>query len=1091
MRNIIQKYTQHLFRKILDAGACQSLPNSVILDRESYLELKLAWTDLQKKNIELTPELQARLKFALGIGSHNNREIELAKQYYSESLEFWQQNNKLKQQACLLFCLGLLYRQKAVYSKESTSYSDNCKLAKENFQRCIHVLEQDERPDLLTNFIIALGEVLQRLKETSELKNIALRSIELYKIYPHPIKLAHTYGLLAYVFKEEEKWEFVRENAEKAIRILAEQECCSELDTSTVQSFNLDFAKRNYLGWYYALLAESLTHLDEKEEAIKNLEKIVFIDLKDKPDLDIEPRIYIALSKQLQELYREKKEYKKAFQLKRKQVSIEQQYGFRAFVGAGFLQPEFQQQGTEKISIVAREIEASGRSEALKQLRGKISNYRNKLTVIHGESGVGKSSLINAGLIPELKQQEFIRNKKIILPNIIRKYSANRWIIDLWESLKKRKFDGDRAKLSKQLCKDILEQIKKNTDSKFITIIIFDQLEDYFSSCQSKPDKQIFYNFLKEIFKIRSGVKIIFSIREESLHNLVKLENYLSLKDIGIDLLSHDIRYPIVNFSKDEAKLIIEALTERTKSPLESDLIEQLVEDLAHENEVSPIELQVVGKKLEEDRTTTIDEYHKLGSNSRDRIRELIKSWLDNAIEDCGEDNKEAALEILYQLTGAKQTTEKNVRTLKTKGELFNAVKKSRRIKTLSTRKVNFILEVLIGSGIIFTIWEDNEYYYQLIHGYLTTYIQESHREYFQEIQSIDRQIEQLISRLSYDDYFGKLNSIVELGKLNDIKVSNHLKNYLNKHKKHKIGIRYHIFHALAQLRDYEARELLIQKGLEDPEPVIRAHVARLLGQLHEKRAKVSLISKCNDDFDCVKIQAALAVNKLGESLPINESACQKQLNPLMAFVLIKGSGSASIRLKSLKRITKFINHKSLGVVEGGLIYGDYDVIVKVLAEDIESLNELVIRKIQSLKWVVSTRTLISINEPRIYYWRRCDKSIETKLVSYALIKTNVLGANSLISCLMDIDGVSEVTAVYGEYDAVAKIEVSKPEERDEILTSKIKRLPSVEIAHNYSVATSKNNSYWEESNNLNLYDEYCLENPNVLSSSLKSSDAI
>ena len=74
------------------------------------------------------------------------------------------------------------------------------------------------------------------------------------------------------------------------------------------------------------------------------------------------------------------------------------------------------------------------------------------------------------------------------------------------------------------------------------------------------------------------------------------------------------------------------------------------------------------------------------------------------------------------------------------------------------------------------------------------------------------------------------------------------------------------------------------------------------------------------------------------------------------AFVLINvESGSEEEVLKELKLIE--------GVVESYFSYGVYDVIIKVKADSMEKLKDMVIRKIRSISRVRSTLTLILTEE--------------------------------------------------------------------------------------------------------------------------------
>jgi len=54
---------------------------------------------------------------------------------------------------------------------------------------------------------------------------------------------------------------------------------------------------------------------------------------------------------------------------------------------------------------------------------------------------------------------------------------------------------------------------------------------------------------------------------------------------------------------------------------------------------------------------------------------------------------------------------------------------------------------------------------------------------------------------------------------------------------------------------------------------------------------------------------------------------------------------------------------KMEGVVEAFAVYGNYDIVVKVQAENIGKLNEIVTGKIRKIENVKSTQTMIIVDE--------------------------------------------------------------------------------------------------------------------------------
>lgn len=67
--------------------------------------------------------------------------------------------------------------------------------------------------------------------------------------------------------------------------------------------------------------------------------------------------------------------------------------------------------------------------------------------------------------------------------------------------------------------------------------------------------------------------------------------------------------------------------------------------DLAGElGEIPPIELQVVRAQLQSENITTLEQYHQLGSNPKEK---LVQRSLEEVIIDCGSENERAARLVL------------------------------------------------------------------------------------------------------------------------------------------------------------------------------------------------------------------------------------------------------------------------------------------------------------------------------------------------------------------------------------------------------------------------------------------------------------
>ena len=485
---------------------------------------------------------------------------------------------------------------------------------------------------------------------------------------------------------------------------------------------------KNEQVYYQFLLAKSYHGLGEISKSIEILETA-----KTNTQIEYNPQLYIDILNQLNLLYFHQEEYLTAFYTKQERLQIEQQYGFRAFVGASYLNPQRKiiSDGNtppalsrtlplprgglgrgvsgviENTGEIAQEIVASGREEDVKRLRSKIAEDRYRLIVIHGQSGVGKSSILQAGLIPAL-EQETIKAKQV-LPILLRAYTN--WLGELAKALQLNTSNISDA---------IIKKLAENSTNNLLTVLIFDQFEEFFFVYQEQTERQAFYDFLRRCL-ITKDVKIVLSLREDYLHYLLELERkFVNGKNTDIvnntDILSKDIRYYLGNFSPTDATTVFTSLTQRSKYSLEKDLIDKLVAELAGNiGEIRPIELQIVGTQLENQKITTLEKYLEIGNKEK-----LVAGFLENVIQDCGtEENKELANLVLYLLT------DENIRPLKTYSELAEELK----ILDKNTDNLEDVLKILVASGLVLLIPEFPENRYQLVHDYLVEFIRKQYKD--------------------------------------------------------------------------------------------------------------------------------------------------------------------------------------------------------------------------------------------------------------------------------------------------------------------------------------------------------------------------
>ncbi|HBL10403.1 MAG TPA: hypothetical protein DD379_03135, partial [Cyanobacteria bacterium UBA11162] len=642
-----------------------------------------------------------------GREDYESDRINQALSRYQQSLDFWNSQLRtndskssqfLQHKGLLLLHIGFChYRKAELELQESRIHWQN---ALSYFQQGIQVFDELKSPRLVAKFIHYSAQVLQRLELWHELAALAKKSLTLHQRYGTSVQLAQDYGFLAEVALAKSHWQKAHQLAQQSLQILTK----------------IPLEQRQEWGLYLLLLGRSQQQLNQLDLAVKSLERA-----KTESNPQDDPVLYIQILEKLRSLYFERGDYLRAFQVKQDQLLIERQYGFQAFIGAGRLQPQVRE-------TVAPEIQASGREQDIKRLIERIGSTQHKLTVIYGQSGVGKSSVLEAGLLPALKQQAI--GTRDALPIYLRIYTDWAGVLakELADVLEKQGIEtplSGAVTARTDAANIILEQLQQNESKNLLTVLIFDQFEEFFFNCKEPAKRRKFFEFLRDSLNI-PFVKVILAVREDYLHLLLEGCRRTQLSVINDNILDKDILYYLGNFSPEDAKSIIHSLTEKSQFNLEPDLVNRLVEELAAElGEVRPIELQVVGAQLQTDKITTLENYSQFGSKEK-----LVERYLEKVVRDCGQQNQSTAELVLYLLTD-----ENGTRPLKTRAELAADL-------TL-TDNLDLVLEILVCSGLVFELPENPTNRYQLVHDYLVSFIRQ--QQTTESLEELKREREQRV----------------------------------------------------------------------------------------------------------------------------------------------------------------------------------------------------------------------------------------------------------------------------------------------------------------------------------------------------------
>lgn len=235
----------------------------------------------------------------------------------------------------------------------------------------------------------------------------------------------------------------------------------------------------------------------------------------------------------------------------------------------------------------------AGREQDIRALSARVLSSRT--TVLYGRSGLGKTSLLRAGLFPQLEEQGFRCVYVRILDSPLKDLAATlaaqftpklpTAAIDTFTVA-----DEHAGTLVREAC-ERLSGADVPPDKRRTLLVVFDQFEEFFTIFHDQPLKR--YAFVREIAALvrggAHGVRIIFSLREDYLYALDDFQRQLP------DLFSSAYRLlPLSAFGARAA--IVRPLENRT-IPYDDALVTALLDALARD-EFESAHLQLAAVEL-------------------------------------------------------------------------------------------------------------------------------------------------------------------------------------------------------------------------------------------------------------------------------------------------------------------------------------------------------------------------------------------------------------------------------------------------------------------------------------------------------------
>lgn len=286
-----------------------------------------------------------------------------------------------------------------------------------------------------------------------------------------------------------------------------------------------------------------------------------------------------------------------------------------------------------------------GRAKDIETLYERI--FQTNLLIVYGATGVGKSSLIQCGLVNKLEPTG-------------------------WKSLFVRKNEDINTSLLETIAKEIKtvdETLEASGDAEedlntlylcyFKTIyLVFDQLEEIFVFGK-EPERVKFFEFLKKLSKTKLNVKVILSLREDYLAYLSNYERILPAL--------FDFRIRVEKLNRKELVEVITGTTTKAEIALENEfIVDKIIDNLRDKKEgVELTYLQVYLERLYKNANESTDGKVIFDTNLIDKIgkiEDVLGDFLDDEIAKVDKIvGRPVSMKVLFEMI-TDENTKRNVK---------------------------------------------------------------------------------------------------------------------------------------------------------------------------------------------------------------------------------------------------------------------------------------------------------------------------------------------------------------------------------------------------------------------------------------------
>ena len=328
-----------------------------------------------------------------------------------------------------------------------------------------------------------------------------------------------------------------------------------------------------------------------------------------------------------------------------------------------------------------------GREQLISGLMKELDN--SNLLLLLGASGSGKSSVIQAGLIPHIERKSSNFTYFILRPD----KNPFQSLFNVFSG----KYGQDKAEIIQKENENIFVELVKTLKAKDDSWLIYiDQFEEIFHLSDQTQSKKFINALVKLYDHLNSSsdlsVKLVMTMRTDFLD---KFSAYSKFKNITITQKNMDM---IANMNPDELRQAIEQPAAQNGVIFEDGLVKRIIDEVKDQPGYLPL-LQYTldllwsnDKNLAEDKTLNISSYNELGG-VRGALQQHVNKIYESLAKTKG--SQEDAKKIFLKLV--------TVETNQESGTLQKAVSKPAKMSDFQGESILSTVKILVDNNLLVT----------------------------------------------------------------------------------------------------------------------------------------------------------------------------------------------------------------------------------------------------------------------------------------------------------------------------------------------------------------------------------------------------